>query len=165
MEVKEGSAFITTMAYVAVITAVITAAVSTTAAYQQSESAQDMADYNAEVEDMKAKDAANAGANAAGDARAKARKIIAAQVEAGGMSGVDTNYGTPMGLLVETAGIGEMEALTVMNNAQRQAWGHQAQSSLDTLKSKQEKQAGALNTFGTALSGATSAYGNYKLWQ
>lgn len=156
------------IAYVGVYIAGASLALSTYSAYQQGEDAQDVADYNAKVEEVKAKDALQIGADEAGDARQRARKIISGQIEGGAMSGVSTEYGTPLGLLVETAGIGEHEALTIVNNAQRQAWGHKTQSSLDRLEGQNAKRAGKLDTAGSALSGASGVINaGYKagLWK
>lgn len=155
------------MAYVAVAVSVVTAAVGATSSYIQGENAEEVADYNAKVEENKAKQAANIGADEAAAQRARARKIMSAQAEGGAMSGVDLDYGTPLGLLVETAGVGEKEAQTVMTNAQRQAWGHKAQSELDKFEGKQAKQASYLNMAGSVLSSASSSYATgkgAKLW-
>ena len=164
---REGTAFITTIAYVGVGIAALSLVVGVAGAQQQAENAKDVADYNKAVEDLKAKDALQIGADEAAAARARARKIISGQIEGGAMSGVATDYGTPLGLLVETAGVGEHEALTIVNNAQRQAWGHQAQGRLDVIEGQNAKRAGTLNMAGSALSGATGVLNaGYKsgLW-
>ena len=158
MIIRKGPAFITTMAWVGVGLSALSAVIAGASAYAQADNNKHAAEYNSDIETKKAKDAANIGANEAADIRARTRKLIASQVESGAMSGVDVNYGSTLGLLVDTAGIGEKEALTVMNNAQRQAWGHTAQSQLDQFEAKQAGRARTLNTFGSAISGASSVY-------
>lgn len=168
MNVIKGPAFVTTMAYVAVGISVLATAVSAYGAYSNAEAQKEQMDYNAKVEEIKAKDAANIGANDAADTRARARKIISTQIEAGSLSGLDMNYGTPLGLLVETAGLGEKEALTTMNNAQRQAWGHRSQAELDKFAGQAAMTAGTISAAGSILGGASSTYGvgqKSKLWQ
>lgn len=168
MRVVRAEAFITSMAWVGVAVAVIGAGISGYAAHEQGEQAEDLADYNAEIERQKAADALQIGADEAADARLKARRLISSQVEAGAMSGISTDFGTPLGLLTETAGVGEDEALTIVNNAQRQAWGHESQSNLDILAGKQAKTKSRLDMAGSALSGASSVYGagrSSNLWK
>lgn len=168
MQVVKAEAFITTIAYIGVTVAALSLGVGVYGSIQQGERDQDLADYNAEVERQKAADALQIGADEAADARARARKLISSQVEAGALSGVETDFGTPLGLLTETAGIGESEALTIVNNAQRQAWGHRAQSKLDIIAGKQAKTKSRLDAAGSALSGASSIFATGRqsgLWK
>lgn len=169
MQVIKGDSFITTYAvWAGVVIAAVGAGTAGYSVYAQGEAAEDTAEYNAEVARIKAADALQIGADEAADKRLKTRRLISSQIEGGAMSGVSTDYGTPLGLLTETAGIGEVEALTIVNNAQRQAWGHEAQSELDVLAGQNAKRKSRLDTLGTTLSGASSVYSTGRtsgLWQ
>lgn len=168
MQVLKAEVFITTIAYIGVAVASLSLGLGVYGNIRQGEAAEDLAEYNAEVERQKAADALQIGADEAGEARLRARKLISSQIEAGALSGVDTDFGTPLGLLTETAGIGEDEALTIVNNARRQAWGYRAQSRLDIIAGKQAKTKSRLDAAGSALSGASSIFATGRqsgLWK
>lgn len=131
--------------------------VSAYSSYQSGQSQKKAAEYNAEMQERQAKDAIAIGAQDAAARRDRARKVASAQAEAAAMSGVDVNTGTPLALLTETAGLGELDALTAQNNAQRQAWGYQGQAILDAYQGRMAGQAGTLNATSTFLGGLSSA--------
>jgi hypothetical protein len=147
-----------TMAYIAVAATVIGTAVSVGSQLYAADQAKEAADYNKKVDEMKAHDALQTGADQASAIRQKARRLASTQVEGSAMSGVQVNTGTALALLTDTAGLGELDALRTVNNAQRQAWGFQADSELEKQKGKTAQTTGILNATGSALSGAASTY-------
>lgn len=132
--------------------------ISAFSAIQSGNSQKDAAKYNAEMERRKADDALQRGADESAVKRDEARKVGAAQREAFSMSGVDVNTGTPLDLLTETAGLGELAALKTLNNARREAWGYRAQAGLDEFQGSAAQRTGYLNAAGTILGGASSTY-------
>jgi len=74
--------------------------------------------------------------------------------------GVDASTGTPLDLQTETAGIGELDALRIVNNAQRQAAGYQAQAGLERFRGDAARTAGYFGAAGSILGGVGSA-GHY----
>lgn len=145
------------MAYVAVAITVVAAAVSAYGQYTAGENAKEAADYNAKVNDEKARDSLQRGADEASDIRARARRVASAQNESFAMSGVEGNTGTSLLLLQETAGMGELDALRTVNNSKREAWGFKSQSELDRFEGRSAKQAGIIGATGTMLNAAGSA--------
>lgn len=133
-------------------------------AYSQKQNADyqsDLANYNAEVAENSANDAVNRGNAEAAQQRARARQLGGTQAATMAASGVDLGGGTAVDIFSQTAGMGELDALTSVNNAQRQAYG------LQTQAAGQRSQASAYTAFGnqaagmTLLNGALGAYGGF----
>ncbi|GFE61924.1 hypothetical protein [Geobacter sp. AOG2] len=144
----------------AIVAAVATAASTATAAYSSvaaGENAKEVADYNAKVAENAARDANERGAIAAAEQRTKARQVIARQNAAMSAGGVDASTGTPLDLQTETAGVGELDALRVVNNAQRQAAGYKAQAGLEQFRGNAARTAGYFGAAGSILGGVGSA--------
>lgn len=160
---KRGAAIITCEpSTIAAVAAVVSTAVGGYSAYQSGQSRKDAGEDNAEVQRQQSSDALQRGAIEGAAKRDKARRIAASQAEAAAMSNLAINTGTPLALLTETAGLGELDALTTLNNAQREAWGYKASSQLEQYQGKAAGRAGVLNAGGTFLGGASSAYYGYK---
>ncbi len=87
-------------------------------------------------------------------------------------SGVDANTGTPVSLQSDSAKLGMLDALTVRNNAARQAYSQQvtatgdtAQSQLYSAELQQAMTAGQIGAFGSLLSGASNVASKWQLYQ
>lgn len=150
-------------AIVAASTAMVGAGVSGYAAVKSGESQKEAMDYNAEMDRQKAQDALQRGAIDAAAKQDRARKIASTQAEGAAMSGVSLDTGTPLALLTETAGLGELDKLRSINNAQRVAWGMNAQADLDKYQGEGAQTAGYLNGAGTFLNGAASSYYGWRM--
>lgn len=123
----------------------------------------DAANYNATMQGYQAKNALQVGADTAAAQKDKQRRIAGTQTAAMAAGGLDTSSGTPMQLLTETAGMGELDALRITNNASRTAWGYQAQGALDVYQGKTAQTQGYLGAASSILGGASKAYfGAYK---
>lgn len=151
-----------TLSMVALAATAIGTGVSTYSAYQSGRTAKKAGEYNAEMGRRNAEDALQRGAVEAAERTDRARKAASSQAEGMAMSGVDISTGTPLDLLVETAGIGKLDAMRTMNNATREAWGYKAQADLDDFQGKAAGRAGILNAGSTFLTGASNAYYGYR---
>lgn len=142
---------------------VAAAAMSAYSQHQNSKYQSQLANYNAEVAENSAKDAVNQGNAEASQRRERARQLAGTQAATMAANGVDLGGGTATDVFADTAGMGELDALTTLNNAQRQAYGLQSQAA------GQRSQASAATAFGnqqaglTLLNGALNAYGGYKM--
>jgi len=83
-------------------------------------------------------------------------------------SGLDVNSGSNEDVQSSAKELGELDALTVRNNAARQAYGYQVQSTsftqqsqLSSAQSEQDLTAGMFGAGSSILGGATSATNNY----
>lgn len=146
------------------VAAVMVAAAAATAysQHQNSRYQSKLANYNADVQEKSANAAVNAGNEQAAQARARARQLQGAQAATLAAGGVDLGGGTAIDIFSDTAQQGELDALTSVNNAQRQAYGLQSQAAGN------RSQASATSAFGnqqaglTLLNGALGAYGAYS---
>lgn len=168
-KVTRAAAFITceavtgiSLAAWGVIAGLSSAAVGGYAAYSTGQNAKETAKYNEVMGERKATDALERGADQAAIVRDRARRVAGTQTEGAAMSGVEVNSGTPLALLTETAGLGELDAMRTLNNAKREAWGLSAQSELDAFSGRAAGRAGTLNAGGTLLTGAANSYYGYK---
>lgn len=109
-----------------------------------------------------ADDALARGAVEEGQARDRARAVMGAQRAALAANGLDATTGTGSQLLTDTAGMAEFDALTVRNNAMKQAYGLNVQSTNLLAEGRAAKVAGtnaAIGSLLTAGSQAASIYG------
>lgn len=145
-------------------------------AVQQGNAAAASANYNAKVADMNAKiaerqarDAVERGAVEEQQQRMKTSAILGQQKAAMAANGVDLKFGSPLDALVDTATMGELDALTIRANTYREerdirqaGLNAQGQAGLMRAEAKNSKTAGFLNGFSTVLSGGAGAYTNYQ---
>ncbi|WP_324030152.1 hypothetical protein GC087_07265 [Pantoea sp. JZ2] len=128
---------------------------------QQSKYQSELANYNADLQEKSADAAINAGNAQADQMRARARQLSGTQAATMAASGVDLGGGTAVDIFGDTAQMGELDALTTVNNAKAQAYG------LQTQAAGNRSQASALSSFGnqqagmTLLNGALGAYSGY----
>ena len=102
------------------------------AARAEGKAAQQAADYRAAVDrnnsiiaERQAADARERGAIAERAQRQKTRQLIGRQRAALAGSGQVVDVGSALDITVDTAGIGEVDALTVRANAEREAMGYE----------------------------------------
>lgn len=143
---------------------------------QQGNAANASAKYNAQVADMNAKlserqarDTVARGAIDEQQQRMKTAQIVGQQKAAMAANGVDLKFGSPLDALVDTATMGELDALTIRTNTYReerdirqQGLNAQGQAAMMRAEGAAAKSGGFLNAFGTVLGGGASAYSNYK---
>ena len=145
-------------------------------AVQQGKAANASAQYNAQVADMNAKlsesqarDAVARGAIDEQQQRMKTSLTLGQQRAAMAANGVDLKFGSPLDALVDTATMGELDALTIRTNTYReerdirqQGLNAQGQASMMRAEGAAAKSGGYLSAMGTVLGGGARAYGNYK---
>lgn len=145
-------------------------------AVQQGKAASDAAKYNAKVADMNARisdrraiDALERGKIEEQSKRREVAQLRGRQEAAMAANGVDLSFGSPLETLVDTAVIGELDALTVRSNASREAYGFKvdaankvADGNLSRMNAKASRTAGYLSAAGTLLSGGADAWGSYR---
>ena len=92
----------------------------------QSNYLQQMANQQRQVADWQASDAVSRGKIAEDAQRRKTAQVIGTQTAA--LAGQGTDFsGSETDILGDTAAAGELDALTVRNNAAREAWGYKVQ--------------------------------------
>lgn len=87
-----------------------------------------VAHNNAQLANFLAEDAIEQGRVKEQQHRIEVRKLIAAQRTVYAANGVDVNIGTPVETAVDTAQIGEQDAIQIRRNAEREAYAHRTQA-------------------------------------
>jgi len=91
---------------------------------EAAESMADLSDFNAAVADVQAQDALDRGAEDESRFRMQVRGAVGAQRAGFAAMNVDVGYGSALDVQQDAATLGELDALTIRSNAQREAWGY-----------------------------------------
>ena len=133
--------------------------------YQQSQAQKDAYEYqsavarnNAITAEYQAQDAIKRGQVAEAEQRRKTAMLKGSQTARLAGNGLDISEGSALNILSDTDWMGEQDALTVRNNAAREAWGYNVQGQNSMSNSNMlSARADAENPL---LSGATSLMTN-----
>ena len=137
------------------------------------------AEYNAAVArnnqiiaDRQAEDALKRGQVAEEEQRRRTRAMAGTQRAALAASGVQLDQGSPVDILSDTAQFGELDALTIRNNAEREAYGYRvqgmnfgAEAGLQQARAASAMPSALIGAGSTLLSGAASTYDRYSTWK
>lgn len=116
------------MAQAGFYSSVIGATTSAVGAVTNAISSRRTAEMNAQIADMQAKDAIARGQSAEFNSRLKTSQLKGAQVASMAAHGVALDSGSPLDVLTSTDVMGEQDALTIRNNAVKEAWGYDVQA-------------------------------------
>jgi hypothetical protein len=127
-------------------------------------------EINADIANTNAQDAEMRGEKEANAYRAAVKKIVGKQRARLAAQGLDTTSGSAGDLVGETGLMGELDALTIRNNARREAYGFRVQARQATMEGRLAQLAGDNNAKSTILTGnlnalntwMESAYSAYK---
>lgn len=110
------------------IASVASVGASAYGAMQQRSAANQAAQYNAQVLNDQAATATAEGNVAEANSRLQTKQLLATQQAGYAGGGVDVNSGSSLLVGSQTAGYGELDALTAKSNAQQAAWGYSTQA-------------------------------------
>jgi hypothetical protein len=119
---------------------------------QDGNEASKAAAYNARIAELMARDAEKRGADEEQRYRGRIRQLIGSQRAAIGGRNLDVS-GTPLDILLDSAQIGERDALTIRGNAEREAFGLRSQGAEMLRQGKAAKKRGLVGAAGTLLTG------------
>ena len=122
-----------------------------------------VANQNADIAHAQANDAINNGNQAADQRRTQMRQQLGTQAATMAANGADLSSGTALDISGDTSQFGTLDALTTVNNAQREAYGYQVQESNYRSQASAASQQGNMGAFTTLLTTPLNAYGAYKL--
>jgi hypothetical protein len=124
-----------------------------------------IATMNANLANQKAKDDIQTGQQQEQQKRLQTAQLMGKQRAAMAANGVDLSFGSPLDTLVDTAKMGEVDALNIRTNAYRASYEDQVQganytanAAIDKEKGENALDAGYLGAMGTILGGAGKAY-------
>lgn len=92
-------------------------------------------------------------------------QLIGKERAAAGASNIDVNSGSALKIQSDSAQLGELDALTIRNNAARQAWNYTNQSNAFGAEASQAGTAANLNSFASLIGGASSVSSKWASWQ
>jgi len=128
-----------------------------------------VAEMNAVLSERRAKDAEARGKAAEQQKRMEVAQLQGKQRAAMAANGVDVNFGSALDTIVDTAFLGEMDALNIRRNAAREAYDFRvdaasgrADAGLARSSASNAMTAGYLDAAGTVLGGASSSYKSYR---
>lgn len=152
------------MCWMALIPAAIGLAGSMMQAQGQTQNAEfqsGMMGQNANFKLRTADETINAGNTSADWQRVRAGQAVGTQRSAQAANGIDVNSGSAAQLQDDTAMLGELDALTIQNNAAREAYGYRVQAKQDILNASQTVQNGKTAAKGSILGGIGGAFGSF----
>jgi hypothetical protein len=138
-------------------TALVVASTAVTAygQYEQGEYQSKVARNNAIIQDRLAKDAVKRGEVSEQRHRLKVAQMKGKQRAKLAASGVDLSSGSASQILTDTAEFGELDALTIRSNAEREAFGYQVKGSNYLAESELARSEGRYGAASTILSGGS----------
>ncbi|CAI2090167.1 hypothetical protein [Serratia marcescens] len=137
-------------------------AVSAYGQYQAGQQQARIANANADAQEIAARDTINAGNEAAYQQRQQTRQLQGKQAAAFGAGGTDMTSGSALNIFGDTAAGGQLDALTTVNNAERQAAGLNFQAGVSRAQGQIDRNAANLGAATTILNSSLTAYGAYK---
>jgi len=141
----------------------------------QGEAVQAQNDYQAAIlrnnkilADRKADDARERGENEAFQNDLQTRQIIGRQVTQIANTGQEVNTGSGLEITSDTASLGRLDSLRIVNNAEREALGFESQgmnfeseARLKDATGRNARSAGNAQAFGTLVTGAGKVAGKW----
>ncbi|SFQ45827.1 hypothetical protein SAMN05216229_12311 [Geopseudomonas sagittaria] len=125
--------------------------------YEQGKYLNKVAKVNAGISERAGRDAVKRGNIDADEQRQQTGQVLGAQRAAFAANGVDVNSGSAGQVQNDTAALGELDALTLVNNAAREAYGYQVQAIDQRQQGKLAKYQGKMDAIGSILGGAEKA--------
>lgn|SRR5512146_521159 len=111
-------------------------------------------DQNAQIADYQAQDALDRGVINERLSRRQTKQVIGSQRASLASQGVDVNKGSALDVQADAAYLGELDALTIRNNAAKEAWGYKVQAGDFRSKGKIAQREGEFGAFETILGSA-----------
>ncbi|MCK5617510.1 hypothetical protein KAR91_87410 [Candidatus Pacearchaeota archaeon] len=111
----------------------------------------------ARISDLQAKSAITRGREVETEEKIKTKKLIGAQRARLSAQGLEIESGTALDIQLETAELGAADALTIKNNAFREATGHRIQAVDYRNRAELAKIGAATQSRNTLLTGGLSA--------
>ncbi|EFD5358735.1 MULTISPECIES: hypothetical protein [Atlantibacter] len=131
--------------------------------HQQGKYAKAVANQNADIAEAQAEDAVNRGNIAADQRRREMRQRQGTQAATMGATGADLGSGNALDIFADTAQFGTLDALTTVNNAQREAYGYQVQGMNATAQGNAAQSQARAAVTQTILTAPLKAYGAYQM--
>lgn len=130
---------------------------------QQAKYQSAVADQNADIAESQAQDAINRGNIEADQRRREMRQRAGTAAATMGATGAELSSGTALDIFGDNAQFGTLDALTTVNNAQREAYGYQVQGMNAIAQGNAAQSAAKSAMTQTLLTAPLKAYGAYQM--
>jgi len=120
------------------------------------------AEHNKQIARMAAADAKERGHTEEYRHRQRVAALIGRQRALIGGSGFTVDEGSTLTIVEDAATLGEIDALTIRNNASREAWGYEQQATQFQFEAHMARIQQTWGTGATILGGAAATYGTYS---
>lgn len=130
-------------------------------ANQQGDFQSGMLTQNAVFKNQAATETEMAGDTAADWQRVRTGQAVGTQRTAQAANGIDVNSGSAAQLQDDTSMLGELDALTIQNNAAREAYGYRVQAGQDMKNARQALTNAKAGATGSILGGFGNAFGSF----
>jgi len=131
--------------------------------YQTGKYSAAVAERNADVSEAQAQDSINRGNAQAEEVRRRNRQAAGTQAAIMGATGSDLSTGGALDVFGDTSQFGTLDALTAINNAQREAYGYQVQGANYQSQGSAARKQGNTGAMTTLLTAPLQAYGAYQM--
>lgn len=131
--------------------------------HKQGKYAKAVADQNADIAEAQAQDSVNRGNAEAEQRRREMRQRQGTQAATMGATGAELSSGNALDIFGDTAQFGTLDALTTVNNAQREAYGYQVQSMNSTAQGNAALSQARAAVTQTLMTAPLKAYGAYQM--
>lgn len=130
--------------------------------YKAGKHNQALMNFNAKIGEMRADDAIERGKSSESRHRVDVRQFIGQQRAAMGAEGVELDDGSALQVQQDSAYFGELDALTIRNNAALEAWGYKVGATNDRMQGEIDSASGRSGAAGTLLTGGANAAATYR---
>ena len=130
-------------------------------ANQQGDFQSGLLTQNAAFKNQAATETEMAGDTAADWQRVRTGQAVGTQRTAQAANGIDVNSGSAAQLQDDTSMLGELDALTIQNNAAREAYGYRVQAGQDMKNARQALTNAKAGATGSILGGFGNAFGSF----
>lgn len=147
---------IETLALASIGSSIIGGGLSAGGALMAGNATANAANYRAQVADNMATYSIAKGSREAQDSLLKTGQMVGKQFAAQGASGLDAASGSAVQVRASTAQLGQLDALTIMNNAAMKAAGLRTEAQLDRFSAKNAKTESYLKAGGSLINTVSS---------
>lgn len=131
----------------------------------QGQAARKAGDANARIQTIMAEDALERGRAREASKRRETAARKGRQAAVFGASGAEINTGSSLEILADTAQFGELDALRIRNNAEKEAFGLMAGAAISRTQGKNAQTSSFLNAAGTLITGAAVVSSKWNVFK
>lgn len=130
--------------------------------YRAGKAQQQIDEFNARIAEYEAVDALRRGEEDAYKFGEQVRRLMGTQKAGFAGQGVVVSEGSAADVIADTARQGELDRLTILNNAAKEAWGFRTQGTGYRAQGRLSRLRGEYGAVGTILGGAYTAYDRFN---